>query len=164
MGKSMENLQCHRIYIQHIWRYGSRFLTPISGCSIRVYLILSSWYETLRNETYWFHMWSVIVRLHQLRLTFENSHPAIAAGSQTTSYSSERLLGVPGDLMVLLREETPGFGKTSHPQGGHLLLVGKFPLVYNRNWLLVSSPNIGLLLEGPSSDKLVHNLTYHYWP
>jgi len=95
-------------------------------------------------------------------LTFENSHPAIAAGSQTTSYSSERLLGVPGDLMVLLREETPGFGKTSHPQGGHLLLVGKFPLVYNRNWLLVSSPNIGLLLEGPSSDKLVHNLTYHY--
>ena len=27
MGKSMENLQCHRIYIQHIWRYGSRFLT-----------------------------------------------------------------------------------------------------------------------------------------
>ena len=45
MGKSMENLQCHRIYIQHIWRYGSRFLTPISGCSIRVYLILSSWYK-----------------------------------------------------------------------------------------------------------------------
>ena len=79
------------------------------------------------------------MRLHQLRLTFENSHPAIAAGSQTTSYSSERLRGVPGDLMVLLREETPGFGKTSHPQGGHLLVGGKFPLVYNRNWLLVSS-------------------------
>ena len=31
MGKSIEHLQCHRIYIQHIWRYGSRFLTPISG-------------------------------------------------------------------------------------------------------------------------------------
>ncbi len=27
MGKSIEHLQCHRIYIQHIWRYGSRFLT-----------------------------------------------------------------------------------------------------------------------------------------
>ena len=53
MGKSMENLQCHRIYIQHIWRYGSRFLTPISGCSIRVYLILSSWYKNpKRNETW----------------------------------------------------------------------------------------------------------------
>ena len=47
------------------------------------------------------------MRLHQLRLTFENSHPAIAAGSQTTSYSSAHLRGVPGDLMVLLREETP---------------------------------------------------------
>ena len=102
------------------------------------------------------------MRPHQLRLTFENSHPAIAAGSQITSYSSARLRGGPGDLMVLLREETPGFGKTSHPQGGHLLVGGKFPLVYNRNWLLVSSPNIDLLLEGPRSYKLVHNLTYHY--
>ena len=27
MGKSIAHLQCHRIYIQHIWRYGSRFLT-----------------------------------------------------------------------------------------------------------------------------------------
>ena len=27
MGKSIEHLQCHRNYIQHIWRYGSRFLT-----------------------------------------------------------------------------------------------------------------------------------------
>ena len=79
-------------------------------------------------------------------LTFENSHPAITAGSQTASYSSARLRGVPGDSMVLLREETPGFGKlATHKKD--IFLLAKFPLVYDPHWLLVSSPNIDLLLE-----------------
>ena len=31
MGKSIEHLQCHRIYIQHIWRYGSIFFDAHFG-------------------------------------------------------------------------------------------------------------------------------------
>ena len=72
------------------------------------------------------------MRLQQPGLTFENSHPAIAAGSQTTSCSSARLRGVPGDLMVLLREETPGFGKlAAHKKDIFFLLVANF------NWFII---------------------------
>ncbi len=66
------------------------------------------------------------MRLHQLRLTFENSHPAIAAGSQTTSYSSARLRGVLGDLMVLLREETLDLEKLATHKEDIFLLVANF--------------------------------------
>ena len=66
------------------------------------------------------------MRLHQLRLTFENSHPAIAAGSQTTSNSSVRLRGVLGDLIVLPREEIPGFGKLATHKKDIFFSLAKF--------------------------------------
>ena len=63
-------------------------------------------------------------------LTFENSHPASTAGSQTASYSSARLRGVPGDLMFLLREETPGFGKLATYKKDIFLLA-------NFHWFII---------------------------
>ena len=95
------------------------------------------------------------MRLHQLRLTFENSHPAIAAGSQTTSYSSARLRGVLGDLMVLLREETLDLEKLATHKEDIFLLVANF------HWFIIGIGCWFHQLEGPRSYKLVHNLTYH---
>ena len=95
-------------------------------------------------------MWSAIVRLHQLRLTFENSHPAIAAGSQTTSNSSVRLRGVLGDLMVLLREEPPGSEKLAAQKYIFLLANFHWFIILIGCWFHPKHWWIVVLLEGPA--------------
>ena len=69
--------------------------------------------EILVFHTGSIHEFGLLVRPHQLRLTFENPRPAITGGSQTTSCCM-RLRGVPSEFIVLMREEPPGCGLQSH--------------------------------------------------
>ena len=99
------------------------------------------------------------MRPHQLRLTFENSYPAITAGSQT-SYPSARLRSA-STLDVSSFNDKARYSRTESPQMfGCLMVLRKEPAWFRRSndrniflvekihWFTVSSPNIGVL-EGP---------------
>ena len=87
---------------------------------------------------------------------FENSHPAITGGSQTSSYSCTRLRGVPSDSMVLVKEGSDGLGKLAT----HKKEI--FSLVVKIQWLILSLRH-GFTIWRPPSCKLIYNPTCHYW-